>query len=211
MLAQSLCHSLLGPLNRTEPKSMSLVTTGLLLLWVNMPDVKRPTINTHYQYKTLSNVLEREPIGYSNKQGIHYNFLLDVSSLFQWSLLLVNFLITSQPLVLSAFFLSPLSLPSIRPSLPAGINHFPAAAWGEASHTSTSALWKENGHATTRVRRQAHPETGLQPRLQHVEMYECSKHSMNLWSHSCDTRFSFEIQVEPHTQDAEVRWWLNIK
>ena len=62
----------------------------------------------------------------------------------------------------------PHSLPSIRSGLSAGISHFPAAAWGEASHTSNSALWEENGHATAWEQRQSHTKTGLPTCLQHT-------------------------------------------
>lgn len=66
------------------------------------------------------------------------------------------------------------SLPSIRPGLSAGSRHLPAAAWGEACHTSTSALWEENGRTSAWERGQNHRETGLPARLQHPEMYDRS-------------------------------------
>lgn len=66
------------------------------------------------------------------------------------------------------------SLPSVRSGLSAGSRHLPAAARGEACHTSTSALWEENGRTSAWERGQNHRETGLPARLQHPQMYDRS-------------------------------------
>lgn len=100
------------------------------------------------------------------------------------------------------------SLPSIRSGLPAGSSHFPAAASGEDSRTTTSALWEEDRHMAARERRQNHTETGLPTRLQHTQMYDywsCSHCFQKSWKISLDSsRTAHSPDWRGHTD------WLNI-